>query len=269
MSSHLGRAAFVCLPVLASAWGCAQGAIEDASSIDSTLPDDDDGPSKAGKGSGSSQTVPPSSSSDPSAPSDEDPSPGAPPSGDAGSTPKPPPSSGGATKPASGEILISEVMFDPSGTEPAGEWFELYNASSGARALSGLTLVDGGDRTHVIGAGVTIDPGAYVVLARSKSAALSAKVPGAAIAYEYGAGLTDNAGIALANGSTGALYLKDGSTTIAKATYGGWFSTTSASIQLKTLSFAAGANKSAWCVSTSPWGAGSDKGTPGAASDCP
>ena len=47
-------------------------------------------------------------------------------------------------------------MYDASGAEPDGEWFELYNKASSARSLAGLTLVDGGNRTHTIKSGTEI-----------------------------------------------------------------------------------------------------------------
>lgn len=167
-------------------------------------------------------------------------------------------------------MLITEVMYDPFGTEPAGEWFELHNVASSARTLSGLSIVDGGNRTHTIGAGITIDPGAYVVFARVKTSAVAGKVPATAIVYEYGAGLPDNGGIQLANGTTGGLYLRDGATQIAQADYGGWYSQSGgSSVQLKTLTYAGSAQMSGWCLSLNVWTTGSDKGTPGAASDCP
>ncbi|HVJ88838.1 MAG TPA: lamin tail domain-containing protein, partial [Labilithrix sp.] len=177
---------------------------------------------------------------------------------------------GPAAKPTQGEVLITELMFDPVGSEPANEWFELHNKANGPRTLTGLTIVDGGDRTHVIGAGVTIAAGAYVVFVRDKSAALAAKIPAAAIAYEYGAGLSDSAGILLANGATGSLRLRNGATTIAQASYGGWFSQVSgSSIQLETLTYAAGSQSAQWCVSVHNWANGAQKGSPGAPSNCP
>jgi hypothetical protein len=161
-------------------------------------------------------------------------------------------------------------MYDASGAEPDGEWFELYNKASSTRSLAGLTIVDGGNRTHTIKSGTEIAAGAYVIFVRNRSVSTTAKVPGASSAYEYGAGLTSSSGIQLANGSTGALHLKDGGTTIATVPYGGWFTTNGGeSIQLKTLSYAAGSNKSEWCVSASSWSGATDKGTPGAAGNCP
>ncbi|MDB4937307.1 MAG: Hemolysin-type calcium-binding region [Labilithrix sp.] len=187
------------------------------------------------------------------------------------STSTPDASSTGATaKPAAGEILVSEVMYDSTGAEPASEWIEIYSKAAAVRSLSGLTLKDGGNRTHVIGAGVTIAPGAYIVLARNKAGAITAKVPAAAIAYEYGTGLADSAGVLLANGATGGITLLDGSTTVASAPYGGWFTQAGgSSAQLHVLDASTATSKASWCLSSKSWTTGSEKGTPGAADDCP
>lgn len=248
-------------------WGCAQSATGDITpETDPSLPELDaswtPSPDKpktdAGRDTGS-----------PSTPEDNPPAKIAADAGkDTGPSPPPPPV--GPSKPTQGEVFITEVMYDPFANEPASEWIEIHNKASSARALSGITIVDGGNRTHLIGAGVTIAPGAYVVLARLKTAATSAKVPAAAIVYEYGVGLPDNAGIQLANATTGGVYLRDGATTVAQADYGGWYSQSGgSSVQLKTLTYAASGQSSSWCLSLNTWATGSDKGTPGAASDCP
>jgi hypothetical protein len=174
-----------------------------------------------------------------------------------------------APKPAQGEVLITEVMYNPSTPEPASEWFEVHNTTSEARSLSGLTIVDGAARTCVIGPGVVVPPGGWVVLARSIAGATAAKVPTSAIAYEYGTGVADGSGIQLANSDTGAVFLRDGAVTIAQADYGGWFAANGASIQLHALGFAASAQSASWCLSSTPWAPGADNGTPGAPSDCP
>lgn len=173
-------------------------------------------------------------------------------------------------KPSAGEILISEIMYTTFYPEPASEWIEVHSVATAARSLGGLTMKDGGGRTHVIAAGLTIAPGAYVVLARNKTAALTAKVPSSAIVYEYGAALPDNAGIILANGVTGGIALLDGATVLVSAPYGGWFSQSGGStLQLKVLDAAQSTSKASWCLSLNPWTTGSERGTPGAASDCP
>ena len=146
----------------------------------------------------------------------------------------------------------------------------MHNGASNQRTLSGLTLVDSGGRTHTIAPGVILDPGAYALLVRNQTTAISLKVPAAAILYEYGTGLADTAGILLLNGATGKVSLVDGQTIIAQAPYGGWFTQTGgATVQMKTLEYAKSTSASSWCLSQSAWTTGSDKGTPGAASDCP
>jgi hypothetical protein len=173
-------------------------------------------------------------------------------------------------KPGAGEVLITEVMYSTFTPEPASEWIEIYSKATSPRSLSGLTLKDGGGRTHVIAAGLTIAPGAYVLLSRNKTAAISAKVPSGAIVYEYGTGLPDNAGIILANGTTGGIALLDGATTLVSVPYGPWFSQSGgSSIQLKALDAAQESTSAGWCLSLNTWTSGSEKGTPGNAGDCP
>lgn len=174
-------------------------------------------------------------------------------------------------KPAQGEVLVTEIMYDTLGAEPSTEWFEVYNTTASARTLSGLVIKDGGNRTHVIAGNVVLAGKSYGVFVRDKNVAMNtSKVPAAAILYEYGTGLPDNAGVQLANGDSGGLWLAFGATTISQAPYGGWYSQSGgSSIQLKALTYADGAKKDSWCVSFNPWTTGSAKGTPGGAEDCP
>ena len=172
-------------------------------------------------------------------------------------------------KPTVGEVIISEVMYTTSGPEPASEWIELHSLVSSPRSLAGLVLKDGSARTHAIVGPLTIAANGWVVLARSKTAAIAAKVPAASIVYEYGTGLGDNAGILLANGSTGGISLLSGATVINAAPYGGWFSTAGSSVQLKVLDGAQSGAKASWCLSATPWSTGAEKGSPGAANNCP
>lgn len=173
-------------------------------------------------------------------------------------------------KPGPGEVLITEVMYDTFGTEPDSEWIELYNKASSVRTLTGLTIKDGGGRTHVIGTALTIAPGTYVLLARTKVGAVAAKVPASVIVYEYGEGLPSNAGVQLANGATGGVSLLNGPVVITQAPYGGWFSQSGgSSAQLSILDGAQSTAKNSWCLSSNTWTTGSEKGTPGAAEDCP
>jgi len=172
-------------------------------------------------------------------------------------------------KPTAGEVLITEIMYTTTGPEPASEWFELHSLAPAERTLAGLLLKDGSNRTHVIVGPLTIAANGWVIFARNKAMAVIGKVPAGAIVYQYGSGLADNAGILLANGATGGLSLLSGATVIAAAPYGGWFTGSGASLQLKVLNPAQTTAKASWCFSATAWTAGAEKGTPGGASDCP
>jgi hypothetical protein len=179
---------------------------------------------------------------------------------------------GGAVPPVVGEVLIAEVMFNPSTPEPDTEWIELVNTATGARLLSGLTLQDGQARTALIASNppITIGSGAYVLLARNTASAVAAGVPAAAVVYEYGAGLASNQGVLLANGVTGGISLWSGTTELANVPYGPWgMDRAGSSIELVTPVLAGSDQSSGWCIAATAWASGTDKGTPGAAGDCP
>ena len=94
--------------------------------------------------------------------------------------------------------------------------------------------------------------------------------PAGVVTYEYGAGMPDNAGVQLANGSTGAISILNGAVTVINAAYGPWFSQSGgSSLQLKSLTYAGATSQASWCLSATAWATGSDMGTPGAAEDCP
>ena len=183
-----------------------------------------------------------------------------------------------AIKPAQGDVVISEVMYNPSAAaETDAEWIELYNTTAEPRLLGGLVLKDGADRTHTIRPGLVIAPGAYVVLASTQAGVTAANVPAGVIVYDYNTGVPTTDKVQLSNNTNGKVSLLDGATEIARANYGpttgnGGLGLSSAdngqSIQLKTLTYAAAGLKASWCYSPNVWVAGSDKGTPGAASDC-
>ncbi len=95
-----------------------------------------------------------------------------------------------------GELVITEIFADhdaPSGSSGADEgkeWFEVYNASSGAIDLEGLTIThsrpDGSsDHVHVMGA-ATIPAGDYFVLGN-----VGAEFVDGFLDYGYGADLGD------------------------------------------------------------------------------
>lgn len=66
-----------------------------------------------------------------------------------------------------GDLVISEVMLDPEGTDTGGEWIEFFNTLGTPLDLKGLTLyvrdTDGsGSKTHAIRAGTALARGYFV-----------------------------------------------------------------------------------------------------------
>lgn len=168
---------------------------------------------------------------------------------------------------SAGDLLISEVMYNPSGSEPNAEWIEIHNPGTVARSLLGLTLFDSAARTHTIAGNVMVAPGAYVVLVRKLA---DSGVPAAKVAYEYGLGVAAGSGIQLTNSNSGFVQLRDGATLVAESKYGAFgVGAEGASGQLKVVTFPGSQVAQNWCTSGKPWLPGADKGTPGEASDCP
>ncbi|MEM9775763.1 MAG: Calx-beta domain-containing protein, partial [Chloroflexota bacterium] len=68
-------------------------------------------------------------------------------------------------------LIITEIMFNPSSSEPAWEWIEIYNAGSSTADLSGFVIDDNNDSAHAsanISAG-TISPGGAAILFNADS----------------------------------------------------------------------------------------------------
>ena len=67
-----------------------------------------------------------------------------------------------------GDLVISEVMPNPPGSDDQTEWFEIYNAGSSAVDLEGVTLVSAKEdgtspKEHEL-TSITIEPGRYLVV---------------------------------------------------------------------------------------------------------
>ncbi len=80
----------------------------------------------------------------------------------------------------SGDLVISEFLANPAGlSDGRGEWVELFNASTSAIDLRGLTLADDGSDAHVIDAAtpLLIGSGHYFVLGRSAQAGRAGATP--------------------------------------------------------------------------------------------
>jgi hypothetical protein len=67
-----------------------------------------------------------------------------------------------------GDLVVTEIMANPEGDDEGNEWFEIYNATTAAVALTGLVLFESredgtGESSHVMREQV-IEPGDYLVL---------------------------------------------------------------------------------------------------------
>jgi len=76
--------------------------------------------------------------------------------------------------PETGQLLLSEVLYDPLSAEPAGEWIELYNRA-GAVDLSGCKLGDEetpgeGEGMYLFPDGAAAEAGAVILVANQAAA---------------------------------------------------------------------------------------------------
>jgi hypothetical protein len=163
-----------------------------------------------------------------------------------------------------GAILITEVMYDPSGlSDTEGEWFEVYNNSGQSINLQNLVLERDDINRHVITESIELLPAHYYVFQRTDQATEASN------SYTYGSDITlSNTGATLAIYNEGTE--SDPGALIFSLNYGdtGFPGGTGASICLSPLSFnaAAAISGSSWCTSTSVYYTG-DAGTPGAPND--
>ena len=173
---------------------------------------------------------------------------------------------GGATG-SFGQIVITEIMYDPSAVnDSVGEWFEIYNTTNAAVDINGWTIEEAdGSPSHTINNGgpLNVPANSYVVLARNDDASVNG---GVTAVYEYGSWALSN--------SADSIVLKNGGTVVDTVEYdetpfpiavGASIALAGAEEDLDTVDNNVAAN---WCLSTTEFGAG-DRGTPGAANDCP
>lgn len=170
---------------------------------------------------------------------------------------------GGGTGPETPQIVINEIMQNPSAVyDSAGEWFELYNAGSADVDIDGWTIRDDGSDNHVIyNLGPLVLPaGGYLVLGNNADPVTNG---GANVDYSY------NGNWFLSNGADEVILEDDAGAEVDRVEYDGgntFPDPTGASMSLldPTIDNNVGEN---WCTSTTPFGAG-DKGTPGFLNNC-
>ncbi|PKN44324.1 MAG: hypothetical protein CVU63_10735, partial [Deltaproteobacteria bacterium HGW-Deltaproteobacteria-20] len=151
-------------------------------------------------------------------------------------------------------------MYNPvNDPEDNYEWFELHNPGTTAFSLAGCILSES-TRTHTLGAGLTIDPGAFLTLAASS-------FPGFTPDYVH------NRDVMLVNSNGGGITLTCASVVVDKVTYqtgGAWPSNSNgAAISLDPAHYDATINDDGahWCLATASYGTHGNLGSPGVTND--
>ena len=67
------------------------------------------------------------------------------------------------------DIIFTEIMYNPSGTESGHEWIEIYNSRDSIVDLEGWTLWEQGTDKSIIGDNYKIGPGEFAVIADDKT----------------------------------------------------------------------------------------------------
>jgi hypothetical protein len=152
-----------------------------------------------------------------------------------------------AVAPRNGALAITEVLPNPDGDETTREWIEVSNAGKAAFDLVGLALArPGSTKPPDVIAGPAcrrVAPGGYALFARSASSTANSGLPAVDATFSFS--------LINSNGSAEVL-AADGSVLAAIA----WKTSPSgASIQLSP-------DGSAWCDGTTPYGDGTNLGTP-------
>jgi hypothetical protein len=160
-----------------------------------------------------------------------------------------------------GDLVVTEIMIDPGGSDTGGEWFELYNTLGTDIDLKGMVLftrdTDGsGAKTHVIKAG-TIKAQSYFTVGDIRAGALPAW-----IGYTYGDGLGSF------GNAKGIVGIKCGTTVFDEVTWTRAGKSDRSRMLDPTASLTATENddETKWCDTTpGTVYSGSSAGTPGAA----
>jgi len=166
--------------------------------------------------------------------------------------------------PVPGDIVIDEIMFNPSKVnDDKGEWFEVYNKSDKMLDFKGVKVASNNDTGHAIGVSVLLAPYKYLVLGNNGVVSTNG---GVKVDYAYPS--STGSGVVLANG-TDAVWLEHSGQTLDKVAYGtGFPAPNGASMVLHQDYFDPGQNDvgNVWCTAKTPYGLG-DLGTPGAKND--
>jgi len=172
--------------------------------------------------------------------------------------------------PQSGQVVITEIMKDPSSVaDTRGEYFEVWNALPWRVNLEGWTISDDSGASHVIntgGAGLRMGPGKYLILGNSSDPALNG---GVQVDYAWSS-------FSLGNGADQIQLTKPDGTVVDRVAYDDgmlWpdLAGRSLSLRVSGRDVVANDDPANWCSSSSAIsGTNADMGTPRRDNDiCP
>ena len=75
------------------------------------------------------------------------------------------------------DIVINEIMVDPTTPYDRGEWFELYNTTDSEINLNGWVIKDDGTNSHTITGDLEIAPHGFLVLAKKEDSSENGGLP--------------------------------------------------------------------------------------------
>jgi hypothetical protein len=168
---------------------------------------------------------------------------------------------------ASGDLVISEVMFNPNAVRDTdGEWFELTNRSGRMVALNGLELRSDGDESVRLVADdlLLLPPGSQAVLGNNADPASNGFVDvDAAYVGVFLSNESDRISVLADGVLLDAVSWDDGETMPDPSGY-------SLNLDPSMTDSVDNDDPMAWCTAGGPWADGSDWGSPGMPNDpCP
>ena len=155
---------------------------------------------------------------------------------------------------AAGELVVTEIMGNPSGPDFDKEWFEIHNPTATDFDLEGMIVSDDPEEFTVTGS-LVLPAGGHVVLGQSTNLAING---GAPVNFGYA-----NA-IQLANGGSSDIELRFGDTVIDTVSILLPPDGTSRSLSAATYDHLANDDSANFCDGVDPYGDNGDLGTPGA-----
>ena len=159
-----------------------------------------------------------------------------------------------------GDLIVTEIMHNPSGSETLREWFEIHNTTASAIDVDGLVFADDDTDSFTVSNGgpLMIAAGGYMVLGRSSDTTMNG---GVTVDYVY-------SGFFLAN-TADELVIQAGGTLVDRVGYDATFPSRegySITLDPGSLDFASNDDGASWCDATAML-SGGDFGTPGAVND--